>query len=107
MRAFLLASVACCLISLPAAAAPAEARDPNLTGRDLFGLQSATDPQFRPDGGQIAYVRISNDIMTDKARRTIWLADPKTGAQTPLATEDGAPSRPGGPPTARSWPIWP
>ena len=89
MRAFLMASAAFCILSVPASAAPAEARDPNFTGRDLFGLQSASDPQFRPDGGQVAYVRISNDIMTDKARRTIWLADPKTGAQTPVVTEDG------------------
>ena len=48
--------------------------------RDLFGLQQAGDPQVRPDGGAIAYVRASNDIMTDRARRSIWLADPQTGA---------------------------
>jgi len=89
MRAFLLATVACCLMVQPAAAAPKDAQDPTFTGRDLFGLQSASDPQFRPDGGQIAYVRISNDIMTDKARRTIWLVDPKTGAQSPLVTDGG------------------
>lgn len=56
--------------------------------RDLFGLQQASDPQARPDGGAIAYVRVSNDIMTDRARRSIWLVDPATGTQSPLAADD-------------------
>ena len=58
--------------------------------RDLFGLQMASDPQVRPDGGAVAYVRVSNDIMTDSARRSIWLVDPATGLQTPLETGDAA-----------------
>lgn len=56
--------------------------------RDLFGLQAASDPQVRPDGGAVAYVRLSNDIMTDRARRSIWVVDPATGVQTPLAADD-------------------
>lgn len=56
--------------------------------RDLFGLQMATDPQVRPDGGAVAYVRAANDIMTDRARRSIWLVDTATGAQTPLVVDD-------------------
>jgi dipeptidyl aminopeptidase/acylaminoacyl peptidase len=58
--------------------------------RDLFGLQQASDPQVRPDGGAIAYVRVANDIMTDRARRSIWLVDPQTGAQTPLVVDENA-----------------
>ncbi len=58
--------------------------------RDLFGLQMASDPQVRPDGGAVAYVRVSNDIMTDRARRSIWLVDTATGAQTPLVVDDAA-----------------
>ncbi|HEX7948241.1 MAG TPA: S9 family peptidase [Phenylobacterium sp.] len=58
--------------------------------RDLFGLQAASDPQVRPDGSAIAYVRVSNDIMTDRARRSIWLVDPNTGAQTPLVADEAA-----------------
>jgi dipeptidyl aminopeptidase/acylaminoacyl peptidase len=54
----------------------------------------ASDPQFRPDGGAIAYVRVINDIMTDRARRSIWLVDPKTGAQSPLVADERANSRP-------------
>ena len=56
--------------------------------KDLFSLQVASDPQVRPDGGAIAYVRISNDIMTDSARQSIWLVDAATGSQTPLETGD-------------------
>lgn len=58
------------------------------SARDLFGLQQAGDPQVRPDGGAIAYVRAANDIMTDRARRSIWLVDANTGAQSPLVVDD-------------------
>jgi dipeptidyl aminopeptidase/acylaminoacyl peptidase len=54
---------------------------------DLFALEAASDPQISPDGREIAYVRVSEDIMTDKARTMIWLIDVATGAQRPL---DGA-----------------
>ncbi len=56
--------------------------------RDLFGLQMASDPQVRPDGGAVAYVRVANDIMTDRARRSIWLVDTATGVQSPLVVDD-------------------
>ena len=59
-------------------------------GRDIFGIRAASDPQVRPDGGAVAYVRVTQDIMTDNGRSSIWLADPVTGAQSPLATEDAA-----------------
>jgi dipeptidyl aminopeptidase/acylaminoacyl peptidase len=58
--------------------------------RDLFGLQMASDPQMRPDGGAVAYVRLANDIMTDRAKRSIWLVDTATGVQTPLVVDDAA-----------------
>jgi len=72
-----------------AAATPASGPSRLLEGRDLFDLAAASDPQISPDGGLIAYVRKSNDIMTDKTRPSIWLIDAKTGAQTPLATGPG------------------
>jgi dipeptidyl aminopeptidase/acylaminoacyl peptidase len=59
------------------------------TATDLFALQQATDPQVRPDGKQVAYVRASNDIMSDRARRSIWLVDAETGRQQPLVTGSG------------------
>ncbi|MEM9084959.1 MAG: S9 family peptidase [Pseudomonadota bacterium] len=60
------------------------------TGADLFGLSVAADPQISPDGSQIAYVRRTNDIMTDRAVSSIWLIDVASGAQTPLVTGEGA-----------------
>src|SRR3569833_4635272 len=57
-------------------------------GADIFGLRAAGDPQVRPDGGAIAYVRTAQDIMSDSGKRSIWLVDPQTGAQTPLVSGD-------------------
>src|SRR6185437_632593 len=66
-----------------AVAAPAEAPSRLFEGKDLFGLQRVTDPQIRPDGGAVAYVRERYDIMTDRAQHSIWLVDTDTGAQHP------------------------
>ncbi|KTE06002.1 S9 family peptidase [Sphingopyxis sp. H115] len=55
-----------------------------LTGADLFDLSIASDPQIASDGRHIAYVRRSNDIMTDRAVSSIWLIDTATGAETPV-----------------------
>lgn len=79
------------ILSSPALAQPAtEGPSRAFQGSDLFGLQWASDPQISPDGGQVAYVRRSNDIMTDRARPSIWLIDTRTGAQSPLVAGAGA-----------------
>jgi dipeptidyl aminopeptidase/acylaminoacyl peptidase len=75
--------------SLPLLAAPAEGPNPVFTGRDLFDLSAASDAQISPDGRTIAYVRRSADIMTDKARSSIWLINVSTGEQRPFATGTG------------------
>lgn len=62
--------------------------------RDLFGLSEATDPQVRPDGGAIAYVRVTNDVMTDRGHPSIWLVDPATGEQSPLVADQNGNSHP-------------
>ncbi len=80
--------------SVPAQAAPAAAPTRYFTGSDLFNLEVATDPQISPDGRNIAYVRKSNDIMTDKARPTIWLVDVASGQQRPLLAGPGSYSSP-------------
>ncbi|MET0497160.1 MAG: S9 family peptidase [Steroidobacteraceae bacterium] len=85
---------AAALVTGAAVAAPAQAPSKYFEGRDLFGLQVATDPQIRPDGGAVAYVRASYEIMTDSARRAIWLIDTASGAQTPLVTGSGAHTSP-------------
>lgn len=61
----------------------------HFTGADLFGLSVASDPQISPDGAKIAYVRRTNDIMTDRAVPSIWLIDVGSGAETPLVTGAG------------------
>ena len=77
-------------INAPATAAPATGPSRYFTGADLFNLEIATDPQISPDGRTIAYVRKSNDIMSDKARPTIWLVDVATGQQRPLEAGSGS-----------------
>jgi dipeptidyl aminopeptidase/acylaminoacyl peptidase len=78
------------VLASPAYAVPATGPSRYLTGSDLFGLEWASDPQISPDGRTIAYVRQSNDIMTDKARPTIWLVDVATGQQRPLIAGAGS-----------------
>jgi dipeptidyl aminopeptidase/acylaminoacyl peptidase len=77
-------------LATPLAAKPAAGPSRYFTGNDLFGLEVATDPQISPDGKTIAYVRKSNDIMTDKARSTIWLIDVASGQQRPLLAGSGS-----------------
>ena len=66
-----------------------DTREKHFTGADIFDLSVAADPQISPDGSQIAYVRRSNDIMTDRAVTSIWLIDVASGAETPLVAGAG------------------
>jgi len=74
----------------PASAAPVTGPNRYFTGADLFNLEWASDPEISPDGRTIAYVRESNDVMTDRARPTIWLIDVATGQQRPLVAGPGS-----------------
>ena len=85
----LAALLAATCLSAPAAAKPADSPNPAFTGRDLFDLGSAADPQISPDGRSIAYVRRTGDIMTDKLRSSIWLVSVATGEQRPLVAGAG------------------
>jgi dipeptidyl aminopeptidase/acylaminoacyl peptidase len=76
-------------ISVPALAIQAAGPERHFTGADLFSLEVASDPQISPDGGRVAYVRRSGDIMTDQFRSTIWLVDTRTGEQMPIAAGPG------------------
>ncbi|MGA9333851.1 MAG: S9 family peptidase [Rudaea sp.] len=78
----------------PVLAEPAGGPSRLLTGADLFNLEVAADPQISPDGKTIAYVRRSNDIMTDRTRSSIWLIDVANGTQTPLVAGPGAHGQP-------------
>src|SRR5579859_7872378 len=96
MRLALLVSALAIACASSSVAQVADGPNRMFQGRDIFGLRAAGDPQVRPDGGMIAYVRTTQDIMTDNGRPSIWLIDPATGAQTPLAADD----------TANLHPVW-
>src|SRR5882757_1686867 len=85
-----------------AEAAPAQSASHRFEGNDLFALQRVTDPQIRPDGGAVAYVRESFDIMIDRSRHAIWLVDTHTAAQEPLDTGPLSASSPRWSPDGRS-----
>jgi dipeptidyl aminopeptidase/acylaminoacyl peptidase len=78
----------CLLIGAAAAAVPS-APSPLFEGKDLFGLQWATDPQIHPDGRTIAYVRNAYEVMADQSRQSIWLIDAGSGEQSPLVAGAG------------------
>jgi dipeptidyl aminopeptidase/acylaminoacyl peptidase len=97
MRGFVigcLALLASALAPFAVAAAPEPGPSHTFSGRDVFDLQWVEDPQIRPDGRAIAYVRMSYDIMTDRAKSTIWLMDLDSGVQTPLASGTGSNTSP-------------
>ncbi len=75
-------------------AAPSEPPSSNFTARDIFGLEVAPDPQISPDGRYVAYVRRSNDIMTDRAVSSIWMIDTRTGEEAPLVSGAGSHGQP-------------
>ncbi|HYE45623.1 MAG TPA: DPP IV N-terminal domain-containing protein, partial [Caulobacter sp.] len=81
----LLAAAAALCLAPMAAAQPSRL----FTAADLFSLEQATDPQVRPDGRQVVYVRASADINSDRTRRSIWIVDAATGAQQPLVAGAG------------------
>jgi dipeptidyl aminopeptidase/acylaminoacyl peptidase len=74
------------VVALLAATSAAAAERPAnvLTPTDLFAMQYAADPEIRADGRQIAYDRVSYDLMSDRAKRSIWIIDVASGEQSPL-----------------------
>ena len=82
------------LVAAQSVATPAKGPSHVFTPRDIFDLQWVEDPQIRPDGHAAAYVRMSFDIMTDRAHSSLWLADLDTGAEMPVASGTGSSSSP-------------
>lgn len=81
-------ALACALIFEAAAAHGALPPRP-LDGDDLFSVQTASDPQVRPGGREVAYVRSTGDVMNDRMSRSIWLVAVADGAQRPLGEGAG------------------
>jgi acylaminoacyl-peptidase len=67
----------------------AQTAKPEFKPLDVFDLQWVSDPQISPDGRNIAYVRMSFDIKTDRPRGAVWLIDAQGRNARPLS---GAPS---------------
>ena len=67
------AALRCLSASAGAADLPADAQ--RLHSIDVFQLEYADDVQISPDGSRIVYVRVSHDIMTDRARRNLWIVE--------------------------------
>ena len=106
-RNLVVIAVAACLAILPGL--NGSAADPGTTTKgdlppfapvDVFQLEFASDPQISPDGSQVAYLRNSIDVMTDKVRSQLWLVgidgrehqpltDWKVDASSPHWSPDG------------------
>ncbi|MBL8552057.1 MAG: S9 family peptidase [Hyphomonadaceae bacterium] len=69
---------------------------------DVFKLEYADDPQVSPDGGRVAYVRVSADIMSDRFRRSIWIVDADGRNHRPIAQGRGGYGSPFWSPDGRS-----
>ncbi len=54
---------------------------------DVFQLEYADDVQISPDGNRIVYVRTSYDIMSDRARRNLWVVNADGSNNRPLRSE--------------------
>jgi dipeptidyl aminopeptidase/acylaminoacyl peptidase len=84
---------ACVALAALGFATPALAQE-KLSRADIFSLEMAADPQISPNGDVIAYVRRSNDIMTDQTLSAIWRVDFDGDDHRPFITEDGSVSSP-------------
>src|SRR3954469_23034542 len=76
---------ASCAVSALAATPLPDAR--RLHSIDVFQYEVADDVQISPDGTQIVYVRTSYDIMTDRARRNLWMVNADGTHNRPLRSE--------------------
>jgi dipeptidyl aminopeptidase/acylaminoacyl peptidase len=81
---FAAACAAVLVSSAGAAELPAAQR---LQSIDVFQLEYTDDVQISPDGSRIVYVRISHDIMTDRARRNLWMVNADGTNNRPLRSE--------------------
>src|SRR6187401_1406050 len=82
------AALGAALVSLSFAAMAADLPESRrLHSIDVFQLEYADDVQISPDGSRIVYVRVSHDIMTDQARRNLWVVDSSGANNRPLRSE--------------------
>jgi dipeptidyl aminopeptidase/acylaminoacyl peptidase len=87
MKTMLRAASVAALSSLASLAAAAMPEAKRLHSIDVFQLEYADDVQISPDGTRIVYVRVSHDIMTDRARRNLWVVNADGSNNRPLRSE--------------------
>ncbi len=82
------AGVAVALCVAAGATAAQDARPP-FKPMNVFDLQWVDDPQISPDGREVAYVRMSMDVRTDRPVGAIWLIGSDGKHPRPLSGADG------------------
>ncbi|HEY6124090.1 MAG TPA: S9 family peptidase [Steroidobacteraceae bacterium] len=87
MKATFCAGVGAAILFASAAGAAALPEAQRLHSIDVFQLEYTDDVQISPDGNRIVYVRISHDIMTDRARRNLWIVNADGTNNRPLRSE--------------------
>jgi dipeptidyl aminopeptidase/acylaminoacyl peptidase len=88
MKPFTLAALGAALVCVSSAAAAADLpENRRLHSIDVFQLEYADDVQISPDGNRIVYVRVSHDVMTDRARRNLWTIDADGTNNRPVRSE--------------------
>lgn len=76
-----------------AVAAPTALAAPVFTPEDIFRIQEASDSRISPDGRQVAFVRRSDSIETDRSISTLWVVDATGGPPRRLVSGSGASPR--------------
>jgi acylaminoacyl-peptidase len=88
MKSLLTAALGVALSVVSSGAHAAGVPDPrHLQSLDVFQLEYADDVQISPDGSRIVYVRVNHDIMTDRARRNLWIINSDGTNNRPLRSE--------------------
>lgn len=72
------------LLGLGTPAIAAEGATDTFQPEDIFQLEYARNPAVSPDGRFVVYERRSNDIMTDRTRTNLWIAETDGDMHTPL-----------------------
>jgi dipeptidyl aminopeptidase/acylaminoacyl peptidase len=62
------------------------AEKPKLTDVDVFELAYASDPIVSHNGDKVLYFQHNMDIMTDRSRRHLWIADVQSGDLRPITS---------------------
>lgn len=62
--------------------------------KDIFDLEYASSPTISPNGEHIVFVRNSNNVMRDATDKSLWLINTKSGALTPLFSDNSQYSSP-------------